>query len=95
MRPSTASPLVLRAWERVCFEQLPADFQAIDLAPVAPLGTNSVMAAVDQNWAMSTARNTEVVADLGTIVLALECAIQRRASTAEQSEVERDRVAGV
>jgi hypothetical protein len=47
------------------------------LSPVCPLGTNSVVARVDQNWSVSTSRNTEVVSD-STNVLALECAIRRR-----------------
>jgi len=36
------------------------------------------VAGVDQNWAVTTARNTEVVSD-STNALALECAVRRRA----------------
>ncbi|MDQ2806152.1 MAG: hypothetical protein M3Z04_04420 [Chloroflexota bacterium] len=53
-------------------------FAALDLAPVCPLGTVSVVGPVDQNSAVSTSRNTEVVSDC-TNVLALECAVRRRA----------------
>jgi hypothetical protein len=56
---------------------LPHEFDAIALSPVCPLGTNSVVAPVDQNWAISTARNSEVVSDSSN-VLALECALRRR-----------------
>ena len=44
---------------------------------MGPLGTSSVMANVDRNWAVSTSRNTEVVSD-ATNVLALECAFRRK-----------------
>ena len=53
-------------------------FAAVDLAPVCPLGTVSALGPVDQNSAVSTSRNTEVVSDC-TNVLALECAVRRRA----------------
>jgi hypothetical protein len=77
VRPAAASPAILAAWERVAFDHLPAGFQPITLAPVCPLGTVSALADLDQNWAVSTVRNTEVVSD-STNVLALECAVQRR-----------------
>jgi hypothetical protein len=77
VRPSPVSPLQLLAWEQVIFSQLPDEFEAMALSPVCPLGTNSVVAPVDQNWAISTARNSEVVSDSSN-VLALECALRRR-----------------
>jgi hypothetical protein len=42
------------------------------------LGVNSVVGLTDQNKAVATSRNTEVVSD-STNVLALECALRRRA----------------
>ena len=77
VRPATMPPFRLHDWERVAFSQLPPEFQLLALSPVCPLGTNSVVAPVDQNWAVSTARNTEVVSDSSN-VLALECAVRRR-----------------
>jgi hypothetical protein len=56
---------------------LPKVFQAIELSPVCPLGTVSVLSPISQDWTVSTIRNTEVVAD-STNVLALECAVRRR-----------------
>lgn len=56
---------------------LPEDFEVIELSPVCPLGTNSVVATVDQNKVVSTVRNTEVCSD-ATNVLALECARRKR-----------------
>jgi len=77
VRPSSASPVSLLRWEQIAFSHLPEAFEPIALSPVCPLGTNAVVAGVDQNWAVSTARNTEVVSD-STNVLALECALRRR-----------------
>lgn len=78
VRPSAVSPAQLLSWEQVAFSQLPPEFEALALSPVCPLGTNSVVAPVDQNWVVATSRNTEVVSD-STHVLALECAVRRRA----------------
>ena len=77
VRPAALSPVRLLEWERIALSELPPEFQSIALSPVCPLGTSSVVASVDQNWAISTARNTEVVSD-STNVLALECALRRR-----------------
>jgi hypothetical protein len=77
VRPSMASPATLLKWEQIAFKHLPQDFQALILSPVCPLGTNSAVAPVDQNWAVATVRNSEVVSD-STNVLALECARRRR-----------------
>ena len=77
VRPSAVSPIALLRWEHIAFSHLPVEFQPIALAPVCPLGTSAVVSALDQNWAVTTARNTEVVSD-STNVLALECALHRR-----------------
>jgi len=83
VQPGRVPPLLIQRWEQTAFEQLPPEFEPLVLSPVAPLGTNSVVATVDQNWAVSTVRNTEVVSD-STNVLALECALRRRALLATQ-----------
>jgi hypothetical protein len=77
VRPSSFSPKSLLKWEQIAFSHLPSEFQPVALSPVCPLGTNSIVASVDQNWTVSTSRNTEVVSD-STNVLALECSIRRR-----------------
>jgi hypothetical protein len=77
VQPSAVSPTSLMRWEQAAFSHLPEGFEPIALSPVCPLGTSSVIATVDQNWAVSTARNTEVVSD-STNVLALECSVRRR-----------------
>src|SRR5262245_24334033 len=54
-------------------------FEAIELSPVAPLGTCSTMAPTDQHRVLSALRATEVVSD-PTNVFALECAERLRAA---------------
>jgi hypothetical protein len=75
--PSRVDVRRLLEWERVALSSLPDGFEPVKLAPVCPLGTSSVVAGVDQNWAVATSRNSEVVSD-ATNVLALEVASRRR-----------------
>lgn len=77
VQPAVVAPASLLKWEQIALAHLPPEFQPIVLSPVCPLGTNSVVAPVDQNWAVATVRNTEVVSDSSN-VLALECARRRR-----------------
>ena len=81
----------LRAAEDAFLRALPAGFDVITLAPVAPLGTQSAIATVDQNNVVSTIRSTEVQAD-PTNSLALEAAVRRAELLAERS-AERVRLA--
>jgi len=76
-RPSASSPRRLLEWDRIAFSRLPTVFQPIELSPVCPLGTVSMLSPISQDWTVSTIRNTEVVAD-STNVLALECVVRRR-----------------
>jgi hypothetical protein len=77
VRPSEVPPQRLLAWEQVAFASLPAEFEPVALSPVCPLGSSAVLASLDQDWALVTVRNNEVVSD-STNVLALECALRRR-----------------
>ena len=77
VQPSLASPIRLAAWEQICYSCLPEPTTAITLSPLCPMGTNSVVSPVDQNWAITTSRNSEVVSDSSN-VLALECAVRRQ-----------------
>lgn len=54
------------------------DFQPLELSPVSPLGSCSVLATVHQHKVLSALRGTEVTAD-ATNVLALESSLRRRA----------------
>jgi hypothetical protein len=53
-------------------------FESLELAPVSPLGTCSVVGTVHQHKVLTALRGTEVVAD-ATNVLALESAVRRQA----------------
>lgn len=75
--PSAADPRRLDALERLAMSLLPTDFEPVDISPVCPLGSSSVLGGVSQDWVVSTTRNSEVVSD-STAVLALECARRRR-----------------
>jgi hypothetical protein len=77
VRPSAADPRRLWRVEARLWELLPDEFDAIDLSPVAPLGTCSAMAPVDQHRIISTTRGSEVLSD-PTNVLALEAAFRRK-----------------
>jgi hypothetical protein len=81
VRPSTFSPVELLDWDHVAFSVLPKEFDPVDLSPVCPLGASAVMGGLAQDRAVSTIRNSEVVAD-STNVLALEAALRRRAHKA-------------
>jgi hypothetical protein len=78
------SPVDLRTSAAIDRQFLEAaeQFEAIELSPVAPLGTCSAVAITDQNRVLSGLRMTEVVSD-PTNVLALECALRVRKSPAE------------
>jgi hypothetical protein len=56
-------------------------FEAIELSPLAPLGTCSTVAVTDQNRTVSAVRSLEVVSD-PTNLMALECAARLQASRA-------------
>jgi hypothetical protein len=60
-----------------------AGFEAVDWAPIAPLGLNAILGRIDQNNCLATVRNTEVLAD-PTTVAALECARRRRAGVLQE-----------
>ena len=77
--------------ERVALSLVPEDFERVDLSPLAPFGTGSALAGVSQDWAVTTSRGTEVVADV-TSVLALEAALSRRSSRDETKLVACERV---
>lgn len=74
---SNVSPVKMMEFDLHAFSLLPSHYEALELSPVAPLGTVSAIAPVDQNNIVATIRNTELVSD-ATNVLALECAQQRK-----------------
>ncbi|WP_439660617.1 hypothetical protein ACSHWB_03345 [Lentzea sp. HUAS TT2] len=74
-------PLLRKAEDRL-LAALPPSFSVLGLAPVAPLGTCSAVAEMDQNNILSTVRGTEVAAD-PTNALALEAALLRQSGPAD------------
>lgn len=80
--PSSVPFEVLRATEDRLLAALPPSFSVLGLAPVAPLGTCSAVAEMDQNNVLSTIRGTEVAAD-PTNALALEAAVRRQADPSD------------
>ena len=78
VQPAQVDPRRLVAFDQLAFDCLPATYEVLELSPVSPLGSNSALAPVSQNWMVTTIRNNEVCAD-ATSVLALECARRRRA----------------
>ncbi|MGM9490361.1 hypothetical protein [Ideonella sp. YS5] len=74
------APVDLRAMLTIDSQLLAAAerFEAVELSPVAPMGTCSVVGPTHQNRVLSALRATEVVSD-PTNVLALECALRIRA----------------
>lgn len=78
--PATVPFEALRRVEDVLLAALaarPAPVEVVTPAPLAPLGTHSVLATVDQNKVVSTVRGTDVAAD-PTNALALEAAVRRQ-----------------
>ncbi len=76
VKPSDINPIIHRKLELKIFSQVPNDFELVDLSPLTPLGTSSILTTVHQNNVVSTIRNVEVAADT-TNILALECATRR------------------
>ncbi|SDS69702.1 hypothetical protein [Jiangella sp. DSM 45060] len=78
--PSPLPFAALRRVEDVLLDALAARPEPVEVltpAPLAPLGTHSVLATVDQNKVVSTVRGTDVAAD-PTNGLALEAAVRRQ-----------------
>ncbi|MCE7007410.1 hypothetical protein LWC34_32015 [Kibdelosporangium philippinense] len=76
-QPATVDPQTHANYDRYAFEILKAKgYTPIELSPVSPLGTVSVLSGMGQNRVIATARGTEVMAD-ATNVLAMESAVHR------------------
>src|SRR3954462_15476728 len=58
VRPAAIDPRALAELERAAFA-CAAEFEALELAPVAPLGLNRVLGGIDQNNCLATVRNME------------------------------------
>lgn len=80
--PAQVDPVRLARLHLRALELLAPSFEPVELSPLAPLGTHSVVAGVHQNNVVSTVRMSEVAAD-PTNQLALEVAVRRLRQLAE------------
>jgi len=64
-------------FQNIFFENIPKEFQAVELSPVSPLGINGILAKISQNNLCSTNRGYEIIGD-PTTSLALETAVRRK-----------------
>jgi len=71
------APGALLELKQLWLRLLDKGFEALELSPLAPLGSCSVLAPVHQNKLVSCTRNLEVAGDPSN-QLALECALRRR-----------------
>jgi hypothetical protein len=71
--PSTVSQRAFTNLDAHLLAQMPAHFEAVELSPLAPLGTVSTLGPVHPHNVMATIRGQEVLAD-ATDVMALMCA---------------------
>ena len=76
--PSSVDARLLNAFDRIAFAAA-NDFEAVDLSPVCPLGTNRALGGIDQNNVLTTIRNAEVLGD-STPALTLEAARRRKSA---------------
>lgn len=84
---SSVDARLLHRFESIAFEQAPG-FEAVELSPVCPLGTNAAISHIDQNNVLTTIRNAEVLGD-PTVAMALECASRRKSQDRRTAAVTR------
>ncbi|NUR96687.1 MAG: hypothetical protein HOV67_15695 [Kribbellaceae bacterium] len=77
VRPSAVDPRELVKTQQRLWDLLPEKFAGVQLSPLAPLGTCSAVAPINQHQIVSTIRGTEVASD-PTNELAIEAAVRRR-----------------
>ncbi|MGH9629434.1 MAG: hypothetical protein ACRD7E_14025 [Bryobacteraceae bacterium] len=82
--PSSVDARLLNVVDREAYAAA-TGFEAVELSPVCPLGTQQVLGAVDQNNVLTTTRNAEVLGD-STPALALECARRRKVRVQDAPE---------
>ncbi|TDF96268.1 hypothetical protein [Paenibacillus piri] len=76
VQPSALDPIELKQMEiRLLTVAADASFRAIQLSPVAPLGSCSVVATSDQNKIISALRGTEVVGDATNLMALHICSL--------------------
>ena len=76
LAPSAVDARRMHEFDTAAFEAA-ADFDALELSPVSPLGLSRVLGGIHQNNVLSALRGSEVSGD-PTSVLAIECARRRK-----------------
>jgi hypothetical protein len=74
--PCSIDARKLAEFDRAAFAAA-AEFEAIELSPVAPFGSTCALGGIDQNNVITTIRNVEILGD-STEALAIECARRRK-----------------
>ena len=77
VQPSKIDAQRFVEFESLAFSLLPENYEILELSPVSPLGSCSLLGPVHQNNVLTTIRNTEVNSD-ATNILALECSKRRK-----------------
>jgi len=72
-------------FDGIAMELLPKNTVLVELSPLAPIGTNSILARIRQGNVLPTTRMVELVGDIAT-ALSIECAVRHR--SAKQSLVQ-------
>lgn len=84
-RPSAVEARLFHRFDAAALE-VAREFEALDVSPVAPLGSCAALAGIDQNNVLTALRRAEVIAD-PTVALALAAASRRRAPGARAGVV--------
>jgi hypothetical protein len=86
--PSELDPLALKRLELdVLTLAADASYQPLQLSPVAPLGSCSIVATSDQNKVISALRGTEVVADATNLIALHICKLLKERKLANDGEL--------
>ncbi|SFL08301.1 hypothetical protein SAMN03159341_103120 [Paenibacillus sp. 1_12] len=87
VQPAAVNPIALKQLELTLLQIAEASlFPPIQLSPVAPLGSCSVVATADQNKIISALRGTEVVADATNLLALHMCTLLKTRKAYNEEE---------
>ena len=76
-KPAPNDAIIYNEMENIFYKSVSNDYDCIELSPINPIGTNSILTPLSQDMSLSTIRNAEVISDSST-ALALEAAYIRK-----------------
>jgi len=76
LRPSRVDALELAKTRVSLMESLPSSFEILEVSPLVPVGSSSVLTNIDSKTVLQTIRSSEVISDMA-VSLALEVARRR------------------